>query len=383
MNERFENTNEDVSVQQDEEALYEIVAAEMAVRKIKKGLWAKAYAQCEGDPNRTKALYIKLRVQALKDETALKEQQALSQFVLPAPRALDEVELKGRQALQDDAAQPSKGCLMEGCLVLLMAPLSVVLFIALIGLFRAEDSVVESKGEDQSMQQNSSKSSNEKSSSGDAQARKELGQPVAQKEVQVKSTNASKTASAKQAAAQRKVQVKKSALDVMDKENNPKTFKKWGAKGFARINALLMPAAELVAASPGCGEVVFAGLSDMKSVPPSKIVVFVDCSSGSRFYVSEDDVKNSKKVASQDEKARSLSDSEMLDSCREAIKSDLMFPSSLKEKWFGGNVYRAEKGRVVATVEFEAQNALGNYLPHRGDCYFDGGKMIDVQITPN
>ena len=66
MNEQNENTD----TRQNEEALYEIVAAEMAVRKIKKGLWAKAYAQCEGDQNRTRALYVKLRVQALKDEAA-------------------------------------------------------------------------------------------------------------------------------------------------------------------------------------------------------------------------------------------------------------------------------------------------------------------------
>ena len=72
MNEQHENTG----TQQDEEALYEIVAAEMAVRKIKNGLWAKAYAQCEGDTNRTKALYIKLRVQALKDEAARMAQPA-------------------------------------------------------------------------------------------------------------------------------------------------------------------------------------------------------------------------------------------------------------------------------------------------------------------
>ena len=77
MNEYHENAAEPVVyTQQDEEALYEIVAAEMAVRKIKKGLWAKAYAQCEGDTNRTKALYIKLRVQALKDEVARMAQPA-------------------------------------------------------------------------------------------------------------------------------------------------------------------------------------------------------------------------------------------------------------------------------------------------------------------
>ena len=71
-----ESAAEDAYMLQDEEALYEIVASEIAVRRVKKGLWAKAFAQCEGDPNRTKALYIKLRVQALKDEAAHNAWQA-------------------------------------------------------------------------------------------------------------------------------------------------------------------------------------------------------------------------------------------------------------------------------------------------------------------
>lgn len=44
---------------------------------MKQGLWAKAFAQCDGSLERTKALYVKLRVQALKDEAALMAQRAL------------------------------------------------------------------------------------------------------------------------------------------------------------------------------------------------------------------------------------------------------------------------------------------------------------------
>ena len=62
---------------QDEEALYERVAAEIATRGVKQGLWAKAFTQCDGSLERTKALYVKLRVQALKDEAALMAQRAL------------------------------------------------------------------------------------------------------------------------------------------------------------------------------------------------------------------------------------------------------------------------------------------------------------------
>ena len=66
-----------IQTRQMEDALYEKVAAEMAAHQVKEGLWAKAFAQCEGSPERTKALYIKLRVQTLNDEAAHNAQQAL------------------------------------------------------------------------------------------------------------------------------------------------------------------------------------------------------------------------------------------------------------------------------------------------------------------
>ena len=64
-----------IQARQMEEAFYEQVATEMAARQVKKGLWAKALAQCDGSPERTKALYIKLRVQSLKDEAVIKAEE--------------------------------------------------------------------------------------------------------------------------------------------------------------------------------------------------------------------------------------------------------------------------------------------------------------------
>ena len=50
--------------------LYELVAEEIANNQQSKGLWAKAIADTEGELEKAKALYIKLRVQMIKDEWA-------------------------------------------------------------------------------------------------------------------------------------------------------------------------------------------------------------------------------------------------------------------------------------------------------------------------
>lgn len=50
-----------------DEILYEYVAEEIEENIKNKGLWAKAYAQSEGDLNKVEPLYMQYRVQAIKD----------------------------------------------------------------------------------------------------------------------------------------------------------------------------------------------------------------------------------------------------------------------------------------------------------------------------
>lgn len=51
-----------------EEAIYEAALEEFETGERRRGLWAKAIVQAEGDQVRTEAVYLKLLVAALKDE---------------------------------------------------------------------------------------------------------------------------------------------------------------------------------------------------------------------------------------------------------------------------------------------------------------------------
>ena len=51
--------------------LYELVAEEIENNEKSKGLWTKALSDSEGDMERAEALYIKLRVQMISDESTL------------------------------------------------------------------------------------------------------------------------------------------------------------------------------------------------------------------------------------------------------------------------------------------------------------------------
>ena len=63
-----------------EEILYSKVAEEIENNDIKKGLWTKALSETVGDKIATQALYIKLRVQNLKDEQEFAQDSEINQI---------------------------------------------------------------------------------------------------------------------------------------------------------------------------------------------------------------------------------------------------------------------------------------------------------------
>ena len=68
-----------------EEQLYRLAAEEIAANVVRPGLWAQALALSEGDDSKAKALYLNLRVQAMKDEALIiseKEREAAEQEAL-------------------------------------------------------------------------------------------------------------------------------------------------------------------------------------------------------------------------------------------------------------------------------------------------------------
>lgn len=54
-----------------EEALYEMALDEYEAGDIRRGLWAQALAEASGEESRAKGLYLKLRVRAMQDDSAI------------------------------------------------------------------------------------------------------------------------------------------------------------------------------------------------------------------------------------------------------------------------------------------------------------------------
>lgn len=80
-----------------EEHLYAEVAEEISSGNVRAGLMAKALAEADGDLNKQRALYIKYRMQSLKDESELAR---LAELREQAAKNLAEAELEEEKRKQ-------------------------------------------------------------------------------------------------------------------------------------------------------------------------------------------------------------------------------------------------------------------------------------------
>jgi hypothetical protein len=124
-----------------EEQIYEAVALEISKGKVKPGLWAKALSQTNGNEKLTQSVYIKLRVQNIKDEDEVQNdieremdrraaereaQEAAARWeATRAEREAEELEKEKAEAARQEANDNPK----EGMAVLIIIFIIVIFFL--------------------------------------------------------------------------------------------------------------------------------------------------------------------------------------------------------------------------------------------------------------
>lgn len=136
----------------------------------------------------------------------------------------------------------------------------------------------------------------------------------------------------------------------------PRTFDKWGEDWVRKISDVEHGAAEKIANDPNtCDIIDYVGLSDNKSIVKQKIVVFVDCRNGDRYYVSDNEVNDSRKILSQSEKAISLNTA--FKQCQVLVKKSGKYASSENFNILSTEGFQAQTtGNVVVNIQFDSQH---------------------------
>lgn len=173
-------------------------------------------------------------------------------------------------------------------------------------------------------------------------------------------------------------EISKDAYSNYTYDQYPRIFDTWGKDWVQKISEVEHAAARKIANDNNdCDVVDYVGLSENKSVVKQKIVVFVDCRNGERYFVSDSDIKDTQKISSQSEKAISLNTA--FKQCQVLVKNSAKYPSSLNFSILNTQGFQAQTtGNVVVTMQFDAQNDLKQMVTQKAKCIFtpDGESEI-------
>jgi len=117
----------------EESMFYEIVANEMEKGEYFKGLQTQAFAEAEGDERKAKALYIKLRVKALKDEIYIHEKEPKKKATQNQSQNTSQELKKKPVEIKPVEIKPGDDKIFDGdfgCAILLLVALVLAMFIA-------------------------------------------------------------------------------------------------------------------------------------------------------------------------------------------------------------------------------------------------------------
>ncbi|HFR8693841.1 TPA: hypothetical protein ACHX9H_001648 [Neisseria gonorrhoeae] len=163
-----------------------------------------------------------------------------------------------------------------------------------------------------------------------------------------------------------------------DKKAYPKLYKQWGEKAVNEMNGYLPRIAEHIAREDSCDAVETVDISDSRSNPKAKqMVFFVDCRNGKRFFVSTDDLNSGRKLTAEQDKK--IDSSAVISQCDEAIKAQLNHPRTFDPHILDTATGVNQNGNVLVTRGFTAKNGLGMQIDYRAYCVITDNK-VEVSI---
>lgn len=163
-----------------------------------------------------------------------------------------------------------------------------------------------------------------------------------------------------------------------DKKTYPKLYKQWGEKAVKEMNGYLPRIAEHVARENSCDAVESVDISDARSNPKAKqMVFFVDCRNGKRFFVSTDDLNSGRKSTAEQDKE--IDNSAVVSQCDAAIKAQLNHPGTFDPHLLDTATGVNPNGNILVTRGFTAKNGLGMQIDYRAYCVITDNK-VEVSI---
>lgn len=176
---------------------------------------------------------------------------------------------------------------------------------------------------------------------------------------------------------------------IISESQYPKTFNAWGYRWIKDINRGMPYAVQYVASNPSCDEPVIADLSEQRSIVREKVVYYVDCKNGERFYIADSDLgdfkreKNLKESQENEEILLNHKHSEYINTCEKAARQK---ENQEQNVYFDVNaknimINEKEEGRVIVTMPF-SYNLMGiDTIYKTAECTFNKDGTSSIFVT--
>jgi len=168
----------------------------------------------------------------------------------------------------------------------------------------------------------------------------------------------------------------------MDRERHAEVFAKWGDDGVLRIEELRKTAAQMAAASPECDAVAASNISDLRSAPPNRIVIVVECRNGTDYHLDRADIELKRTAVSRTARREAISNFDVVHECEVGTRAALQAPGSLERVRTATGVYRdPDTSNRVVTFDFKALAEGQEPVLQNARCVFEGERMQSPEIT--
>lgn len=158
----------------------------------------------------------------------------------------------------------------------------------------------------------------------------------------------------------------------------PKLYQEWGNKWVEKIAEVEKAAVYKIANEHNaCDSIEEAGISTSESTPKKEIVIFVNCTNGEQFYVSQNDLLMDTKSLANSEK--SIDFVTAIENCKASIKTNTYFPATVKFgeiETFKGKL----KGNVHVKIHFAVKNELNDEFSHVAECIYNPSREEEFAI---
>lgn len=168
-------------------------------------------------------------------------------------------------------------------------------------------------------------------------------------------------------------EVVKDVYSPILQSNHPDFYAAWGENWVNKINVFGPMAAEYFASKNICKKIEMSGIDKKQSKIKDRVVFFVDCANGKRYFVSMNKLEEKDRLWYLKSKLRQIDEKQYMGRCITAIKNHAEHPSLINFEKAKKEIVLTKTNDLGVLIHFTTKNSFGEKQELTGFCDFENG----------